>query len=231
MAEAAAEEMPKEPAEGEAPAEAPADGEAPAEGEEEAEPEEDWDKPMDELELLEKFGYIDIEERKALVEPFFMSAGAYMQPELVAAAVQNDLQPNGAGGGLIEAKDKTEGVYFCKNQTKPYMIFSREAMFEDIKKHSFASPWDEKKKDIAKAGGEKKGDKNWQDEFLLIKEDKKAHEAIIATITEMRDAIIQEYEAAKAARRAAKEGGGVVGEDGVVMAVGEDGPPAAAAID
>ena len=39
-----------------------------------------------------------------------MGDGAYMQPQLVeaAAAVTNDLQPNGPGAGLIEAKEKTE---------------------------------------------------------------------------------------------------------------------------
>ena len=41
-------------------------------------------------------------------------------------------------------------VYFSGKVTKPYIVVSREAMFEDIKKRGFASPWDEAKKDIAK---------------------------------------------------------------------------------
>merc|ERR1719261_1793300 len=133
--------------------------------------------------------------------------------------------------GLVDQEAKDPNVYYSGKVTKPYMVYSREEMFEDIKKRGFASPWDEKKKDISKAGGEK-------GEFLLIRDEKKVfgeafcfpkgkkeHDQIMATIKEKRDAIIEEYEEAKAARRAAKEGGG--GEDGVA-AVGEDGLPAAA---
>merc|ERR1719183_2843362 len=149
MAEAAAEEMPKEPAEGEAPAEAPADGEAPAEGEEEAEEEEDWDKPMDELEILQKMGNIDFEaEGIDGMLGFFLSAAKYMEL------------------GLVEQEAKSADVYFSGKVTKPYAVYSREEMFEDINKRGFASPWDEKKKDIAKAGGEK-------GEFVLLRDEKK----------------------------------------------------------
>jgi WD40 repeat protein len=212
MAEAAAEEIPPAP-EGEG--EAPADGEAP---EEPVEEEEDWDKPMDELEILEKLGNIDFEaEGIDGMLGLFLSAAKYMEL------------------GLVVQEAKSADVYFSGKVTKPYAVYSREEMFEDIKKRGFASPWDEKKKDIAKAGGEKgefllmRDEKKKFGEAFCFPKDKKVHDAVMAKLKEKRDAIIEEYEDAKAARRAAKEGGGVVGEGGVV--VGADGLPAGPAED
>merc|ERR1719487_3027675 len=139
--------------------------------------------------------------------PFFLSAAKYMEL------------------GLVDVEAKDPNVYFSGKVTKPYMVYSREEMFEDIKKRGFASPWDEKKKDISKAGGEKgefllvRDEKKFFGEAFCFPKDKKAHDQIMQHIQAKRDAIIEEFEEARAARRAAKEGGG---EDGVA-AVGEDG--------
>merc|ERR1719240_2317001 len=131
--------------------------------------------------------------------PFFLSAAKYVEL------------------GLVEKEAKDPDVYFSGKITKPYAVYSREEMFEDIKKRGFASPWDEKKKDISKAGGEKgeflllRDEKKKFGEAFCFPKDKKVHDAVMAKINEKRDAIIEEYEEAKAARRAAKEGGGEEG--------------------
>merc|ERR1719387_1042937 len=226
MAEAAEEIPPPAEGEGEAP---PADGEAPAEGEEPVEEEEeDWDAPMPELDILQKMGNIMFEEEalecpiersttlKSGMLPFFLSAAKYLEL------------------GLVDVEAKNPDIYFSGKVTKPYMVYSREEMFEDIKKRGFASPWDEKKKDIAKAGGEKgefvllRDEKKYFGEAFCFPKDKKAHDQIMQHINDKRAAIIEEFEEARAARRAAKEG--AAGGDGVAV-IGEDGLPAAPAED
>merc|ERR1719487_247163 len=143
--------------------------------------------------------------------PFFLSAAKYVELE------------------LVDQEAKSAEVFFSGKQTKPYAVYSREEMFEDIKKRGFASPWDEKKKDIAKAGGEKgdfllvRDEKKFFGEAFCFPKDKKAHDQWMEHIKEKRDAIIEVYEEEKAARRAAKEGGG----EGGVAAIGADGLPAA----
>merc|ERR1719247_2890360 len=152
---------------------------------------------MDELELLQKMGNIDFEaEGIDGMLGLFLSAAKYMEL------------------GLVVQEAKSSEVYFSGKVTKPYAVYSREEMFEDIKKRGFASPWDEKKKDIAKAGGEKgefvllRDEKKYFGEAFCFPKDKKVHEQIMQHINDKRAAIIEEYEEAKAARRAAKEGGG-----------------------
>merc|ERR1719387_2105585 len=221
MAEAAEEIPPPAEGEGEAP---PADGEAPAEGEEPVEEEEeDWDAPMPELDILQKMGNIMFEEEalecpiersttlKSGMLPFFLSAAKYVEL------------------GLVESEAKNPDIYFSGKVTKPYMVYSREEMFEDIKKRGFASPWDEKKKDISKAGGEKgefvliRDEKKVFGEAFCFPKDKKAHDQIMDHINDKRAAIIEEFEEARAARRAAKEGAG--GEGGLPAAPAEDEGP------
>ncbi len=159
-------------------------------------------QPLDETELLKRMGPMP-------PDPGF--------PDVKQAMVNFK---NYFAMGLVDVPEKTEGVFFCHYQCKPYVRCERQPIVDELRKIGFASQWYDRRNDVDKLTGEfvlllLDPDRSYGDKFCMPVTDK-AYEREWERVTARR-AEIEEAHLADEMKRlaaAASGGGGGGGEDG-----------------